>query len=206
MLKKSTIWLSIAVVFILPVTAWLLLGWYERKIQALPVYGKTSNHHIDDFTFTNEDGQSISKDNWKGKVIVTNFFFTHCPVICPKMTANLKRVSNEFKNDAWFHITSFTVDPARDSVATLKAYANRFLLNTNNWDLLTGNKAELYKLARNSFMIVATDGDGGPEDFIHSDKLVLIDDQEKIRGYYDGTSEKEVNQLVTDIKKLKHEN
>ena len=89
--------------------------------------------------------------------------------------------------------------------AQIKKYADNFAINTTNWNLLTGDKREIYKLARNSFMLVATDGDGGPEDFIHSEKLVLIDKQKRIRGYYDGTGNKEAGQLINDIKKLKHE-
>ena len=117
----------------------------------------------------------------------------------------MKLVNEEFKNDNSILLNSFSVDPERDSATQLKTYADRFGIVTAKWDLLTGDKREIYKLARNSFMIVATDGDGGPNDFIHSERLVLIDAQKRIRGYYDGTSDKEVKQLVNDIKKLKHE-
>ena len=97
-------------------------------------------------------------------------------------------------------------DPERDNPERLRSYVNKFSINTNNWQLLTGTKTEIYRLARNGFMIVATDGDGGPEDFIHSEKLVLIDKQRRIRGYYNGTNSAEVNNLINDIKKLQHEN
>ena len=205
MKKRSTIGLFVMLVFILPVTAWALLNLYERKFEALPVMGKTKAHRIGNFKLTNQDGQLKGIADWKNKIVVANFFFTHCPVICPKMTSSLKKVNTIFENDQTVLINSFSVDPERDSAAQLKKYAGHFVINTRNWDLLTGDKREIYKLARNSFMVVVTDGDGGPEDFIHSEKLVLIDKQKRIRGYYDGTSNKETEQLITDIKKLKHE-
>ncbi len=206
MKKISTIRWFILAVFILPAIAWLLLNWYESKIERLPVLGKTSAHRIADFLFVNQDDKAISIDKWSNKIVVANFFFTHCPVICPKMTKSLIRVNEAFADELSLQFASFTVDPERDSPETLKKFAVRFGLNTKKWDLLTGDKKELYKTARNSFMLVATDGDGGPDDFIHSENLVLIDQQKRIRGYYDGTSKKEVDQLITDIKKLKHEN
>ena len=153
----------------------------------------------------NQDGEVRSSKEWDGKIVVADFFFTTCPTICPKMTASLKRVS-EVYNDGEVKISSFTVDPERDDPKKLTAYIKKFNLPVQNWDLLTGSKKEIYKLARNSFMLVATDGDGGPGDFIHSENLVLADKKKRIRGYYDGTSNKEVDQLIIDIKKLKNEN
>ncbi|MGZ8557486.1 MAG: SCO family protein [Chitinophagaceae bacterium] len=205
MQKRSTIGLFVIAVFVIPVTAWALLNLYERKIEALPVMGKTKEHRIGDFQLINQDGQVKSNHDWNEKIVVANFFFTHCPVICPKMTNSLKKVNKVFENDQEVLINSFSVDPERDSAAQLKKYAVKFAIYTPHWDLITGDKIEIYKLARNSFMVVATDGDGGPEDFIHSEKLVLIDKQKRIRGYYDGTSASETQQLIADIKKLKHE-
>jgi protein SCO1/2 len=121
------------------------------------------------------------------------------------MTSNLKKVNRAYEADNEIFFNSISVDPDRDNPGQLKAYAKRFHIETSNWDLLTGNKKDIYKLARNSFMVVATDGDGGPDDFIHSERLVLIDKQRKIRGYYNGTSEKDTDQLIADIKKLKNE-
>lgn len=204
MQKKSTIVLFIVAVFVLPFSAWALLNLYERKFEALPVMGK-KEHRISQFQMINQEGKAITADRWQNKIVVVDFFFTHCPVICPKMTSSMKRVNEEFSNDHSIWFSSFSVDPERDSVTQLKKYASRFAITSSKWDLLTGDKREIYKLARNSFMIVATDGDGGPDDFIHSEKLVLIDRQKRIRGYYDGTDDKEVKQLVNDIKKLKHE-
>ena len=204
-MKKSTISFFAIMVFIIPVSAWALLNWYEKKVQVLPIMGKTKQHRIGDFYLTNQDGQLKTTADWKDNIVIADFFFTHCPSICPKMTKSLKRIQEAFKTDTEIIISSFTVDPERDSSAQLKKYARQYNLDTRNWNLLTGDKKEIYKLARNSFMIVATDGDGGPEDFIHSENLVLVDKQKRIRGYYDGTSNTEVNQLISDIKKLQYE-
>jgi protein SCO1/2 len=199
-------------VFVLPVSAYALINWYEKKIHQLPVYGPAKEvngekleHTVGNFVFINQDNIVTSNKVWQNKIIVANFFFTHCPVVCPKMMKNIKTVQDAYRNDDEVNISSFTVDPERDSAAQLKNYAQRYHINSSKWQLLTGNKKELYRFARNEMLIVATDGDGGPTDFIHSDKLVLIDKQKRIRGYYDGTNEKEIQQLIPDIKKLKNE-
>ena len=102
-------------------------------------------------------------------------------------------------------LSSFTVDPVSDSISVLQNYAMKYGVSADQWQLLTGDKKQIYRLARNSFRVVATDGDGGPGDFIHSEKLILLDKEQRIRGYYDGTSQKEVNKLIRDIKKLRNE-
>lgn len=210
--SMSSIRIFVLLVFILPITAYCIFDTYEGN-QKLPVIGKTgmvngreAEHRIDTFQLINQDSRSVSLDSWKGKIMVVDFFFTHCPVICPKMTSGLKRVSEPYSGDTNIHISSFSIDPERDDPVQLKRYAQRFSIDTKKWDLLTGSKKVIYKLARNSFMIVATDGDGGPNDFIHSEKLVLVDREGRIRGYYTGTDDKEVTKLLKDIKKLKNEN
>lgn len=210
MIKNKTIQLFAVLVFVIPAAAYALVNLYEKKFQQLPVYGPVKEVNgekvktvVGDFTFTNQDGNVISNKLWDKKIVVANFFFSHCPVICPKMTNNLKKVQDEYMEDNSVLISSFSVDPERDSAAQLKVFAQRFNINSSKWQLFTGDKKEIYRFARNEMMIVATDGDGGPSDFIHSDKLVLIDKQKRIRGYYDGTSEGEVKQLIQDIKKIK---
>jgi protein SCO1/2 len=212
MKSLSTIKGFVLAVFIIPILGFALFNFYEKRWGALPVLGdvKINNgveepHHISDFKLTNQDGIKVTTGSWANKIIVADFFFTHCPSICPKMTGQLKRVQQKFMTDPHVRINSFSVDPEDDSVVQLKKYATRFQINNEKWDLLTGSKKEIYVLARNSFMVVATDGDGGPADFIHSNKLVLVDTKKRIRGYYDGTNEKEVDQLLTDIKKLENE-
>jgi protein SCO1/2 len=180
-----------------------VMTWYEKKCASLPVY---TENKMSDFQLQNQEGKTISLKNWNDKIIVVDFFFTHCTSICPKMTKNLKKVQQSFVKDGDIQINSFSVDPGRDTVGRLKYYAGQFGIESNRWNLLTGDKIEIYRLARKNFAIVATDGDGGPNDFIHSDNMVLVDKKKMIRGYYNGTSETEINQLINDINKLKNEN
>lgn len=213
MRNRTTIWLFVILVFIIPVLGFTVMNWYANRVEPLPVLGPVTTdisgnkilHTISDFIMTNQEGQNVSTADWKNKIIVIDFFFTHCPIVCPKLTNSIQRVQQNFKSDSGILFNSFSVDPERDSISVLKEYTKRFALDTHNWHLLTGDKKEIYKLARNSFMVAATDGDGGPEDFIHSEKLVLIDKQKRIRGYYNGTDATAVNQLMEDIKKLKNE-
>jgi protein SCO1/2 len=192
-------------VLAVPFATYSLVNWFEKNTGHLPVLGN-KGHHIQDFHLVDQDNKIISLADWEKKIVVVDFFFTHCTTICPKMTMSLDRVQKKYAGDREILFNSFSVDPERDSVAQLKSYAALHQLGESNWRFLTGDKKEIYRLARNSFMIIATDGDGGPADFIHSEKLVLVDKQKKIRGFYEGTSEKEVNQLIKDIKKLKNEN
>jgi protein SCO1/2 len=212
MTNRQSIRLFFIMAFLLPGLAYAVVNLLEKK-EKLPVFGsgdlagRTRNEHsIEDFELLNQDGNRKSFHEWKGQIIVANFFFSHCPVVCPKMTANLQKISRQFQQEREIHIISISIDPERDSAAQLKKYANRFSIDEGKWDLLTGDKKEIYRLARNSFMVVATDGDGGPNDFIHSDKLVLIDKIGRIRGFYDGTDESAINNLSNDIKKLQDEN
>jgi protein SCO1/2 len=209
MKNNTTIRLFVILVFVIPVIAYLTINWYEKKFSDLPVLGPVKNaggqniqHTISEFSLYSQDNRSVTLDEWNDKIVVANFFFTHCPVVCPAMVKQLKKVQDVFIDDPNILITSFSVDPERDSVAQ---FAARMGVLDTNWLLLTGEKKQIYRLARNSFLVVATDGDGGPTDFIHSEKLVLIDRQKRIRGYYQGTNEKEVEQLIIDIKKLKDE-
>ncbi|MBA2500769.1 MAG: SCO family protein [Chitinophagaceae bacterium] len=211
MIKWNNIWIYFAIILAAPFGAYGVYSWYQSKFEMLPVIGSErkglkdeGEHRIADYHLINQDGEVRSTKEWEDKIVVADFFFTTCPTICPKMTASLKKIS-EVYNDDEVLINSFTVDPERDDPQTLSEYIKKFNLPTQNWDFLTGSKKEIYKLARNSFMVVATDGDGGPTDFIHSENLVLVDTKKRIRGYYDGTSEKEVDQLIIDIKKLKNE-
>jgi protein SCO1/2 len=121
------------------------------------------------------------------------------------MTKNLITVQQSYINSDDLLLVSFSVDPERDSAKRLAEYAGKFSIDETKWQLLTGSKKEIYRLARKSFKVTATDGDGGADDFIHSNKLILIDTKKRIRGYYDGTDEKETTQLIKDIKKLENE-
>jgi len=166
-------------------------------------------HRIGDFTLLNQNGKSITLDDVKGKVFVAEYFFTTCGTICPKMTAQMTRVQKKFKGNDDFKILSFTVNPEVDSVKVMKAYAEKHNAVDDQWHFLTGAKEDLYHLARNSFFVLkpaeaANLGDAG-SDFIHTNNFVLVDQELRIRGYYDGTSISEVNELMEDIQILLNE-
>jgi protein SCO1/2 len=203
MLKKNAISLIVAIVLITPITVFALVHWMEKKWSALPVLNGPKQQ-LTNLQLTNQQGQTVSLDQCKGKTVVAGFFFTHCPVICPKMTASLKKVGAAFPDNPDLLFILFSVDPARDSVPVLKRYAERFGIS-GNWHLLTGDKTIIYGLACQSFAITATEGDGSESDFIHSEKLVLVDRQQRIRGYYNGTAAADVQQLIQDINKLQDE-
>jgi protein SCO1/2 len=213
MKSRQSIWLMVMLVFIIPAVAYTAVNWYDKKFGSLPYFGpavKTAEgkeqHRIREFSLVNQDNKNITLSGLGNNIIIADFFFTHCPVICPKMTNGLRTVQQAFKDDHKIIITSFSVDPERDSAAQLKKYSRKMKIDNSNWHLLTGEKKAIYNMARRDFMIVATDGDGGEDDFIHSEKLILIDKEKHIRGYYDGTDETAIKQLIQDIKKLKHEN
>jgi protein SCO1 len=211
MKNRSTIILFVVLVFVLPFVAYFGLQWYNQRFHKLPVYSELKKAGAmqpgvpDDFELVNQDGDVVSLGDWNDKIIVVDFFFTRCPSICPKMTSSLQRVRKRFRNDSTIYMYSISVDPENDSVAQLRKYAERFKMDLRYWQLLTGDKKEIYRIARNNFKVAATDGDGGPGDFIHSEKLILVDRHQRIRGYYKGTVDEEVDQLIKDIKKLKNE-
>jgi protein SCO1/2 len=204
MQRKYSMWVFVALVVIVPFVAFGIISWYQSNMQKLPVYKNENDQQIS-FNMINQKGEMITNKNWDEKIVVVNFFFTHCPVICPKMMRNLEQVQKSFSNDDEVMINSFSVDPGRDSVQRLLTYAAQMGIKTDNWNLLTGDKKDIYRLARKSFLVVATDGDGGETDFIHSDKVILLDTKKRIRGFYDGTNTAEMTQLIKDIKKLKEE-
>ena len=203
MKKHFSIWLFLAIVMLLPIGVYGIVKWYEHTYTRLPILGG-KDHTIADYLLVNQNGERSSLAACEGKISVNHFFFTHCISICPKMIRNLKNVQQLYINDPSLLINSFTVDPERDSVGQLRTYATRMDIQ-KNWQLITGDKKEIYKLARKSFMVVATDGDGGPNDFIHSELLVLVDKAKRIRGFYNGTDNTEVNNLIRDIKRLEKE-
>lgn len=174
------------------------------------VQGTTKDHSISDFSFRNQLGDTISKSDLEGKIFVTDFFFTTCAGICPKMTSQLARVQSEFKDDPNFKILSHTVNPSVDTVETMFKYAGRFKANPEQWWFLTGSKHDLYVMARKSYLVVPDEHDpdfdhGGESDFLHTENFALIDPDGRIRGMYDGTKPDEVDELIRDIYDLKKE-
>ena len=161
-------------------------------------------HRIADFSLLNQNGDTITQENYRDKIYVADFFFTTCPTICPIMTANLVEVQAALANDPEVLLLSHSVTPEIDSVAQLKKYANEKGVNDAKWNLVTGDKEQIYELARKSYLAVQEDGDGGPFDMIHTENFILVDKQRRIRGFYDGTKEEEMDRLLSDIEILKN--
>ena len=160
-------------------------------------------HQIADFSLTNQNGEIITQDHYKGKIYVADFFFTTCQTICPIMTKNMHEVQKKFIADNEVMMLSHTVTPDIDTVAQLKRYANEKGVDARKWNLVTGDKKQIYNLARKSYMAVKDNGDGGPFDMIHTENFMLIDKKRQIRGYYDGTSLEDIDRLIGDIIILK---
>lgn len=161
-------------------------------------------HRIGDFSLLNQNGDTITQENYRDKIYVADFFFTTCPTICPIMTANLVEVQAALANDPEVLLLSHSVTPEIDSVAQLKKYAMEKGVNDAKWNLVTGDKKQIYELARKSYLAVQEDGDGGPFDMIHTENFILVDKQRRIRGFYDGTKEEEMDRLLSDIEILKN--
>lgn len=161
-------------------------------------------HKVADFKLVNQNGDTITQEDYEGKIYVADFFFTTCQSICPVMTDHMKKIQNEFKNDDEVLLLSHTVTPEIDSVAQLKKYAKEKGVIDGKWNLVTGDKKHIYELARKSYFVVKTQGNGGPYDMIHTENFALIDNQRRIRKFYDGTSPEAIQELIEDIATLKN--
>ena len=162
-------------------------------------------HRIVDFSFINQNGDTITQENYKNKIYITDFFFTTCPDICIKMTDNMKFVQDKIKNDTKVLLLSHTVTPHIDTVAQLKKYALKKGVIDAKWNLVTGNKKEIYDMARKSYLVAKENKNAGRYDLIHTENFVLVDTQKRIRGFYDGTNRNEMERLLKDIALLKKE-
>lgn len=166
---------------------------------------KSKYHKIADFSLINQNGKTITQDDYKDKIYVADFFFTTCQTICPIMTDHMREIQKEIKNDTDVLLLSHSVTPKIDSVAQLKRYAKQKGVDDNKWNLVTGDKKQIYKLARQSYMAVKTAGTDDQYDMIHTENFMLIDKKRQVRGYYDGTQRKEIERLLEDIAILKKE-
>jgi protein SCO1 len=160
-------------------------------------------HRIADFSLINQNGETITQEFYKNKIYVADFFFTTCQTICPIMTDHMYDIQKETISDPDVLLLSHSVTPEIDSVAQLKRYAKKKLVNASKWNLVTGDKKQIYELARKSYLAVKDAGSGGPFDMIHTENFMLIDKKQQIRGFYDGTEAKEIERLLEDIKVLK---
>ena len=159
-------------------------------------------HKISDFKLTNQNGKEITQANYKDKIYVADFFFTTCQDICPVMTKNMYQIQEELKNDNQILLLSHTVIPEVDTVEQLKKYAIENNVDDSKWNLVTGDKKQIYELARKSYLAVE-DSNYSQYDMIHTENFMLIDKERQIRGFYDGTNSEEINRLLKDIEILK---
>lgn len=162
-------------------------------------------HKIADFSLTNQNGETVTQENYKDKIYVADFFFTTCQTICPIMTDHMYQIQKEIISDDEVMLLSHSVTPKIDSVAQLKKYAKEKGVIDRKWNLVTGDKKQIYELARKSYLAVKTDGNGDEYDMIHTENFMLIDKNRQIRGFYDGTNPEDIEKILEDIKILKQE-
>ena len=186
---------------------------YFRPEEDLPIYQpsdlnpalvdvsamREEDHRVLDFKLINHLGDSVSLEDVAGDILVVDFFFTRCATICPLMTQNLKRVHDRLDPQMPVRILSHSVTPQADSVSVLNRYAEKHGANPALWWFLTGEKKDVYRLARQSYFSCLDEGDGGFQDFVHTENIVLVDAKGRLRGFYDGTDEKAMSQLFNDL-------
>ncbi|MBJ6116917.1 SCO family protein [Pontibacter sp. BT310] len=163
--------------------------------------GDTLFQTVQDFTLTDQSSNSFSQADLQGKIYVVNFFYTDCPDLCRKMSSQLVRVQDAYQNNPTIALVSITTKPEEDSASVLKGYAAEYSADTTKWHFLTGSKKEIYSLAQNGFKL-PLQKTGGPEDFLHSDRFMLVDKENKVRGVYKGTSVTDVDRLILEINVL----
>ena len=160
-------------------------------------------HKVPDFKLVNQNGDTITQKNYEDKIYITDFFFTTCQGICPIMTDHMVKIQEEFKDDPEVLLLSHSVTPEIDSVAQLKKYAEEKGVIDEKWNLVTGDKKQIYDLARKSYLVAKSQGNGGKYDMIHTENFALVDKNKQVRGFYDGTNPEAIEQLVEDVKLLK---
>ena len=217
-MKKSVLLL---VILLLPALIYLFFSTGKHGFMHLPIYypedAKTSivdgkektdtvYHTIPPFRFIDQDGDSISEKNFEDKVFVANFFFTTCPSICPKMMSEMRRLHEATAKTDDLLIISHSVNPIHDSVPVLAEYAKLIHADSKKWMLVTGNKKDIYDMAGvDGYKLAVGEDASAPGGFFHSEMMILVDKNKRIRGYYDGTDSTQVNKLINDIKILSAE-
>ena len=181
------------------------------EVAELPILGEryvddnqdTVYHSIADFAFVNQVGDTIRKEDMAGKIYVADFFFTTCPTICPVMKKEMLRVYEQFKGEPNFRILSHSIDPTHDTQAVLKDYAEKLgVPDATTWNFLTGDQEKIFEIGQTSYLTTTMADDMEPGGFLHSGAFLLVDQQGRIRGVYDGTKTEQVDRLLADIPKL----
>lgn len=198
----------------------LLLGACGSEKKQLPILGeRTTQNVVKDgktivdtiyatvpyFSFLNQDGDSLTQQNVNGKIYVADFFFISCPTICPVMKKEMIRVFNAFKGDTHLMLLSHTIDPEHDTLALLKQYATDLGSDGKQWQFLTGERELIYQMAEKGYYATAMPDSSAPGGFVHSGGFILVDKFARVRGIYDGTDPKKVDELIKDIAILKQE-
>lgn len=182
-----------------------ILGNYdiEYKTEKGKEIADTVYPKVPDFRYLNQDSVWVSKGDFKGKILIVDFMFTHCPDICPPMTSQMKRLSVLTKDlSDQIQFISFTIDPERDTPFRFRQYIKEMGIDAKNWSFLTGDETETYDLALQYFHVGAQRSDNPEEDFLHDDEFVLVDKEGHVRGLYAGTETEQVDKLHQDIRKL----
>lgn len=185
----------------------LFVGFYFALTRFVPGFGEVSLpvlSYVRSFSFSNQEGRTITQKDMEGKVYVAEYFFTTCKGICPKMNSNVRQIAKDYAGEPDFRILSFTVDPETDTVGRMKRYADSLQANPSQWWFLTGRKDSLYHLARNSYLLDDPKNNDIDIDkqFIHTQFLALVDKGGRVRKIYDGLKKDELDELEKDIKVL----
>jgi len=214
-MKKTTI-LAFLMVTVLPIASYLFVSNLSKDAIKMPrryfydtvmvkmEKGKKVNdtvwHKVRPFKLKNQFGKEVGLEDWGGKIIIADFFFTSCPSICPKLTRNMKKLQTAFKKtDSLVRFVSFTVDPVRDTVQALKAYGDKFGIDHDTWFMLTGNRNELYDIALNEFKASIASNGNIDTGFIHTDRFFLLDRDRVVRGWYNGLDSANLDKLIKDV-------
>ena len=166
---------------------------------------QNNTHRVGDFSLTDQRGRAISENDLNGKIYLADFFFTTCEGICKDMSSNMATLQTEFSDEESLMLVSFSVTPEIDTPPVLLAYAERYGANNDRWLMLTGDKKQIYDLARKQYFAAKHDGDGGPNDMVHTENFVLVDKEKRIRGFYDGTNNKDIERAIEEIGRLLEE-
>lgn len=199
----------------------IFLSKSDHSFKTLPYFGNkeaihsvagtdvpdTIYHSVPDFSFTNQFGENTTMENFDGDIMVVDFFFTTCPTICPIMTKQMARLQWMLEDAAYDDVSflSHTVNPSNDTPEILLAYGEEEGADFEKWTFVTGDQEEIFEQGFQGYLLSTQEDSGAPGGFLHSSMFVLVDRDRHIRGFYDGTSSKEVDDLVTDIKMLKKE-
>ena len=214
-MKKTTL-LALLMVTLLPIASYLYVSSLSKDAIKMPrryfydtvvvkmEKGKKINdtvwHKVRPFKLKNQFGKEVGLEDWGGKIIIADFFFTSCPSICPKLTRNMKKLQTAFKKtDSLVRFVSFTVDPARDTVQALKAYGDKFGIDHDTWFMLTGDRNELYDIALNEFKASIASNGNIDTGFIHTDRFFLLDKERVVRGWYNGLDSVNLDKLIKDV-------